>query len=157
MADFAHQTTSHGDMDHGFAGIDPSFVIAHEAAPACNLAEGSLDDRTAGQHYAGRGIDAAHHDCVEGDNAGARAGFAPRPLAIEHQGDVVDRAKQHQPCKVPEPPVDVCQGGKVLRKHPLSATAPARQDRSHNASSSAQSGQPSFVSTHIAHDRNSIA
>lgn len=52
---------------------------------------------------------------------GARAGFAPGPLAVIHQGDVVDRAKQHQPYKAPEPPVDRLPGRKVLREHPPAA------------------------------------
>lgn len=213
MADSAHLKTAHGDLDHGFADIDASFVVAYEAVPACKLAEGSLDEPTAGQHYAELGIDARHHfndeveesalvqhlpaivgavgkktldpwtaladgledhlragaagdvgrreidhqqppisvdrdvaialdlllgriiaslnarrRCLDGvavDKAGAQAGLAPGPLAIEHQRDVVDRAKQPQPYKVPDPPVERLPGRKVLRKLPP-ATARAR-------------------------------
>lgn len=41
MADSAHQKTAHGCVDHGFGDVDASFVVAHEAAPVCEPAEGS--------------------------------------------------------------------------------------------------------------------
>lgn len=63
--------------------------------------------------------------CLDGvafHSTGARAGFALGPLAIEHQGDIVDLAKQHQPYKAPEPPIDRLQGRKVLRERMPAAT-----------------------------------
>lgn len=70
--------------------------------------------------------------CFEGlafDNTGARAGFAPAPLAIEHPGDVADHVKQRQLYKTSGPPVDRLPGRKVLRY--LTAAARTRHVADH--------------------------
>ncbi len=64
------------------------------------------------------------------DDASARARFAPGPLTIQHQGDVVDSAKKHQPYEAPKPPIHRLPGREVLRKHsPAAARARHIADR----------------------------
>lgn len=55
------------------------------------------------------------------EHSSAGAGFSTGPLAVNHQGDVVDRAEQHEPHEAPEPPIDRLPGRKVLRQHPPAA------------------------------------
>ena len=65
--------------------------------------------------------------------------LASRPLAVQHQGDVVDGAEQKLAHEAPEPPVDRLPGRKILRQHPPAAArcapcsgsrSPPRADRS---------------------------
>lgn len=43
MADSAQKETSHDDVDNGFGDVDVLFIVAHEAMPAYEPDEGSLD------------------------------------------------------------------------------------------------------------------
>lgn len=62
MADSAQKETSHNDVDDVFGAVDALFIVAHEAVPAYEPDEGSLDHPTPGQRLdAGHGVDAAHH------------------------------------------------------------------------------------------------
>lgn len=71
-------------------------------------------------------------DSLAVDDAGTRAGFAPDPLAIEHQGDVMDGAEQHQPHEASEPPVDRLPGCETLRQHPPATRTRHVADRVEN-------------------------
>ena len=48
VADPAQEKASHGDVYHGFGDVDPLLVVAHQAAPAGEPAEGSFDDPAPG-------------------------------------------------------------------------------------------------------------
>jgi hypothetical protein len=44
------EQAAHSDVDHGGRDVDATFVIAHQAAPACHPAKGSLYDLSAWQN-----------------------------------------------------------------------------------------------------------
>ena len=44
MSDAAQEQATHCEVDHAFGDVNAPFVVAHEASPAGQPAEGSLDD-----------------------------------------------------------------------------------------------------------------
>lgn len=96
MADSAQKGTSHENVDNGCGAVDALFIVAHEAVPAYEPDEGSLDHPTPGQRLdAGLGVDAAHHfeDEIE------ERGLLPQLPAIVGAGDEKMLALCH-PCRI---------------------------------------------------------
>lgn len=146
MADSAHQKTAHGDLDnHGFGDIDESFVVAHEAAPACEPAEGSLHPTPGACLDAGRYIDTAHHFDWQVDEGGfvqqlpsiigavgeerrepwpARADGFEDHLRADAVGDVDRPEIDHQP-----PPIGVDRVVALAPDHLLSRAVAALRPR----------------------------
>lgn len=60
MADPFQQQACRGDGDHGLGEIEALLIIAHQAAPTSEPADGPLDHPAPGQHLeAKRAVDAA--------------------------------------------------------------------------------------------------
>jgi hypothetical protein len=74
---FEHKA-NHSQIDHGFAGLGLSFVVAIESAVASEPTEGAFDHPTAGQHFEGMKVGAL-------DDLDGAAPPSPRPSACEYR------------------------------------------------------------------------
>src|ERR1700688_1285642 len=98
-----------GEIDHQEAAIS----IDHDVAFAANYLLAGI--------VAALGAWRWRLDRLAVDNPAGRARLAALLLAIHHQRDVVDSAKQEQPHETAEPPINRLPGWEVLRQHPPAA------------------------------------